>query len=93
MGYGPFAITERAPGTLNGVFSATKVQFLHADEGCPQHLLEPPQEVDGLLVAQLSDLVAMKRKVVGDRGAAAHTSQNTTAGHIVKFQHITRRSR
>jgi hypothetical protein len=65
---GPFAITERAPGTLNGVFSATKVQFLHADEGCPQHLLEPPQEVDGLLVAQLSDLVAMKLKVVGDRG-------------------------
>jgi hypothetical protein len=65
---GAFAVTERAPGTLNGVFSATKVQFLHADEGCPQHLLEPPQEVDGLLVAQLSDLMAMKLKVVGDRG-------------------------
>jgi hypothetical protein len=30
---GPFAVTERASGTLNGVFSATKVQFLHADEG------------------------------------------------------------
>jgi len=29
---GPFAVTERAPGTLNGVFSATRVQFLHADE-------------------------------------------------------------
>ncbi len=40
---GPFAVTERAPGTLDGVFSATKVQFLHADEGRPQHLLEPPQ--------------------------------------------------
>jgi len=65
---GPFAVTERAPGTLNGVFSATKVQFLHADEGCPQHLLEPPQEVDGLRIAQLSDLMAMKLKVVGDRG-------------------------
>jgi hypothetical protein len=33
---GPFAITERAPGTLNGVFSATRVQFLHADEVRPQ---------------------------------------------------------
>jgi hypothetical protein len=65
---GGFAVTERAPGTLNGVFSATKVQFLHADEGYPQHLLEPPQEVDGLRVAQLSDLIAMKLKVVGDRG-------------------------
>jgi Nucleotidyl transferase AbiEii toxin, Type IV TA system len=67
-GAGPFAVTERAPGTLNGVFSATKVQFLHADEGRPQHLLEPPEVVDGLHVAQLSDLMAMKLKVVGDRG-------------------------
>jgi hypothetical protein len=65
---GAFAVTERSPGTLNGVFSATKVQFLHADEGRPQHLLESPAEVDGLRVAQLSDLVAMKLKVIGDRG-------------------------
>lgn len=65
---GPFAVTERAPGTLNGVFSATKVQFLHADEARPQHLLEPPQTVDGLRVAELSDLIAMKLKVIGDRG-------------------------
>jgi Nucleotidyl transferase AbiEii toxin, Type IV TA system len=65
---GPFAVTERVPGTLNGVFSATKVQFLHADEGRPQHLLEPPEVVDGLRVARLSDLMAMKLKVVGDRG-------------------------
>ena len=64
----PFAITERLPGTLNGVFSATRVQFLHADEGRPQHLLEPPVRVDGLHVAELSDLMAMKLKVVGDRG-------------------------
>jgi hypothetical protein len=47
--------------------TVTKVQFLHADEGCPQHLLEPPQEVDGLRIAQLSDLMAMKLKVLGDR--------------------------
>lgn len=65
---GPFAVTDRSPGTLNGIFSATKVQFLHADEGRPQHLLEPPDKVDGLMVAQLSDLMAMKLKVVGDRG-------------------------
>jgi hypothetical protein len=65
---GPFAIIERSPGTLNGLFSATKVQFLHADEGRPQRLLEQPQETDGLRVAGLSDLIAMKLKVVGDRG-------------------------
>ena len=65
---GPFAVTERAPGTLNGVFSATRVQFLHADEVRPQRLLEPPQQFDGLQVAQISDLMAMKLKVVGDRG-------------------------
>jgi hypothetical protein len=65
---GPFAVTERAPGTLNGVFSATRVQFLHADEGRPQRLLESPTQVDGLFVARISDLMAMKLKVVGDRG-------------------------
>ena len=65
---GPFAVTERAPGTVNGVFSAIKVQFLHADEGRPQRLLEAPADVDGLRVAQISDLMAMKLKVVGDRG-------------------------
>jgi hypothetical protein len=65
---GPFAITDRSPGTLNGLFSATKVQFLHADEARPQHLLEPPGKVEGLMMAQISDLLAMKLKVVGDRG-------------------------
>ena len=65
---GPFAVTERSPGTLNGLFSSTKVQFLHADEGRHQHLLEHPQETDGLRIARLSDLIAMKLKVVGDRG-------------------------
>ena len=65
---GPFAVTERAPGTLNGVFSATRVQFLHADEARPQRLLESPAQVDGLRIARISDLMAMKLKVVGDRG-------------------------
>ena len=65
---GPFAVSERSAGTLNAVFSRTKVQFLHADEGRPQQLLEAPQEVEGLEIAQISDLLAMKLKVVGDRG-------------------------
>ena len=65
---GSFAVTERAPGTLNGVFSATRVQFLHTDEVRPQRLLETPTQVDGLQIARISDLMAMKLKVVGDRG-------------------------
>ena len=44
---GPFAVTERAPGTLNGVVSATKVRFLHADEVSPQHLGYGPDPVPG----------------------------------------------
>jgi Nucleotidyl transferase AbiEii toxin, Type IV TA system len=64
---GAFAVSQRAPGTLNGVFSGTRVQFLHADERRPQHLLETPQQVEGLRIAQISDLLAMKLKVVGDR--------------------------
>lgn len=55
-------------GTLNGLFSATEVQFLPADESRPQHLLEQPQETGGLRIAGLSDLIAMKLKVVGGRG-------------------------
>lgn len=65
---GRFAVTQRAPGTLNGLFSGTRLQFLHADEGRPQRLLEPPQMVAGVSVAGVSDLMAMKLKVIGDRG-------------------------
>lgn len=65
---GPFAISDREPGTLNGVFSRTKVQFLHADEVSPQRLLEPPTQVEGIRVAGIEDLLAMKLKVIGDRG-------------------------
>jgi hypothetical protein len=65
---GPFAITMRAPGTLNGLFFRTKIQFLHADEVAPQRLLAEPIEVAGLRVAELDDLLAMKLEVVGDRG-------------------------
>lgn len=66
-GLGPFAVTLRADGTLNGEFSATRVQFLQA---AGQQLLEAPASVEGLRVAGISDLLAMKLKVVGDRGEA-----------------------
>jgi predicted nucleotidyltransferase component of viral defense system len=69
-GLGRFAITRRAPGTLRGVFASTKVEFLHADEVRPQTLLREPTEVAGLRVAALEDLIAMKLKVIGDRGEA-----------------------
>lgn len=65
---GPFAVTQRAPGTLRGLFGATKVEFLHADEVRPQQLLEEPAVVAGLRVAGRRDLMAMKLKVIGDRG-------------------------
>jgi Nucleotidyl transferase AbiEii toxin, Type IV TA system len=65
---GAFATTHRAPGTLRGLFERTKVEFLHADEVCPQHLLEEPSVVAGLPIAGRRDLMAMKLKVIGDRG-------------------------
>ncbi len=65
---GSFAVTRQAPGTLRGVFGTTKVEFLHADEARPQRLLEEPTIVAGLRVAGRKDLMAMKLKVIGDRG-------------------------
>jgi hypothetical protein len=67
---GPFAVSRRAPGTLRGLFASTKVEFLHADEVRPQMLLREPTDVAGLRVAALEDLIAMKLKVIGDRGEA-----------------------
>ena len=69
-GLGSFAITRRSPGTLRGLFAGTKVEFLHADEVRPQVLLREPSEIAGLRVASLEDLMAMKLKVIGDRGEA-----------------------
>ena len=65
---GPFAVTSRAAGTLNGLSSQTKVQFLHCDETEDQTLLEPPTEVAGVPVAGIPDIFAMKLKVIADRG-------------------------
>jgi len=65
---GDFAVTSESAGTLRGLYADTKVELFHADEGRPQHLLEEPTTVGGLRVAGLKDLMAMKLKVVGDRG-------------------------
>lgn len=64
----PFAVTSRAAGTLNGLFSQTKLQFLHCDVKEAQTLLEPPTEVAGVRVAGIPDIFAMKLKVIADRG-------------------------
>jgi hypothetical protein len=65
---GPFAVTEIAPGTLKGLLGGTKLEFLHSDEASPQTQLEKPTTVAGLRVAGLKDLLAMKLKVMGERG-------------------------
>jgi hypothetical protein len=65
---GEFAVTHESTGTLRGLFGDTKVEFFHADEVQPQYLLEQPETVGGLRIAGLKDLMAMKLKVVGDRG-------------------------
>jgi Nucleotidyl transferase AbiEii toxin, Type IV TA system len=65
---GKFAVTHENAGTLRGIFGDTKVEFFHADEGQPQYLLEQPEMGGGLRIAGLKDLIAMKLKVVGDRG-------------------------
>jgi len=62
---GPFAVTLRNENTLNGVFSATKVQFLDASA---HHFVDKFTEIGGLRIASMRDLVAMKLKVIGDRG-------------------------
>jgi Nucleotidyl transferase AbiEii toxin, Type IV TA system len=67
---GSFAPTRRADGTLRGLFGATKVEFLHADEVRRQVLLQQPTVIDGMRVAALEDLMAMKLKVICDRGEA-----------------------
>jgi hypothetical protein len=65
---GRFAVIEASPGTLRGLLGATKLEFLHADEAAPQRLLEEPSVVAGIRVAGLKDLLAMKLKVLSERG-------------------------
>jgi hypothetical protein len=63
-----FAVTHEGAGTLRGLFGDTNVEFFHADEGRPQHLLEEPETVGALRVAGLKDLMAMKLGAIGGRG-------------------------
>lgn len=52
---GPFVVTEAASGTLTGLCSQTKLQFLHADEVEVQRRLEPTRLVGGIEVAGIGD--------------------------------------
>lgn len=62
---GEFAVTLRDEQTLNGVFSRTRLQFLSA---IGQRRLDPTSRIAGIEVAGIGDILAMKMKVIGDRG-------------------------
>lgn len=64
---GPFAITQRAPGRLNGLYGATRLQFLQVGLERLERRLEPTIPVGGLRVAGLGDLLAMKLNAVAGR--------------------------
>lgn len=65
---GEFAVTLEGEGTLRGLLGETKLELLHADEVTSQRRLEVPRLVAGLRVAGLKDLLAMKLKVLRERG-------------------------
>jgi hypothetical protein len=65
---GPFAISQRSAGTLNGLFGQTRLQFLQAGLERPEQRLEPTEPVAGLRVAGLGDLLAMKLNAIAGRG-------------------------
>lgn len=60
-----FVPTDISEGTVNGVLGETKVQFLDAS---PQHRLVEAPLLAGIRVAGVEDILAMKIKVVMDRG-------------------------
>ncbi len=62
---GSFAVSSRAPGTLDGILRGAKLQFLAAHD---QLDLNEPMPHAGILVSSLADIFAMKVKVIGDRG-------------------------
>lgn len=64
-GLGRFGTTTIRDDTLNGVLDTCKVQFLLAAD---QAQLRPNTEVEGIAVASLEDLTAMKLRAVGERG-------------------------
>ncbi len=66
---GKFAATRQDEDTLNGIYSKTRLQVLHADAGGRHaRLLARPTLIEGLRVAGIPDLLAMKLKVIAQRG-------------------------
>lgn len=64
-GLGAFAVTHEANGTLKGLLGATKIEIFDASR---LHRLTKPVVVAGLRIAGLHDLMAMKIKVMAERG-------------------------
>jgi hypothetical protein len=64
-GLGAFAVTHKSEGTLKGLFGATKIEIFDASG---LNRLTKPVVVAGLSVAGLHDLMAMKIKVMAERG-------------------------
>jgi hypothetical protein len=64
---GPFAVGQRGPGTLNGLFGETRVQFLQAGLVRPERRLESTMPIGGVQVAGLGDLLAMKLNAIAGR--------------------------
>lgn len=62
---GTFAVTHESAGTLKGLFNATKLEIFDASQ---LGQLAKPTTVAGLRIASLQDLMAMKIKVVSERG-------------------------
>jgi len=64
-GLGTFAVTHESEGTLKGLFGATKVEVFDASQ---LKQLTEPANIAGIRVAGLQDLMAMKLKVMAERG-------------------------
>lgn len=64
-GLGAFAVTHESEGTLKGLFSETKIEIFDASR---LRRLAKPTKVAGLWVASIQDLMAMKIKVMAERG-------------------------
>lgn len=62
---GPFAVSHESAGTLKGLFGSTKIEVFDAS-GLRQ--LAKSTSVAGINVASLQDLMAMKIKVMAERG-------------------------
>lgn len=62
---GTFAVTHESEGTLKGLFGATKIEIFNASQ---LKQLAKPTSIAGLEIASLQDLMAMKIKVMAERG-------------------------